>query len=173
MLAILPPKHISDQIIGFQKELEVKFGAVHVQKVLPHITVIPPFDCEEQLAKDFIENLKGFLSSFDKKHLIHLDDFQQFDMKTLIVDVAKNVPFERWCKEIKLFFNSQKIIKQRQEKHFFVPHITIANKDIKKRDLKLAWAEFKARKFQETFLLETLTLLKLEDNWREKDAIKL
>lgn len=174
MLVILPPKSISEKIIGFQKEIEAEYGAVHAQKVPPHITLIPPFDCEENTAISFFEKLNLFLVDSDNNHTIYLDNFQQFDLKTLILNLAKNEGFEKWCKNVKLFFNGQKIIKQRVEKHFFVPHITIANKDIKKRDLKLAWTEYKTREFQAKFELNSLTMLVLyESKWIESDVLNL
>jgi 2'-5' RNA ligase len=173
MIVVVPPKLISEEIIGFQKEIEVKYGAIHAQNVVPHITIIPPFDCEQEKCEEFISSIMQFISSKESILEIHLDNFQQFDMKTLIVDIAKNVSFERWCKELKLLFNQHKLIKQRVEKHFFVPHITIANKDIKKSNFKLAWLEFKHREFQAKFKLENLSILVKNEKWETFDNLEL
>ena len=94
-------------------------------------------------------------------------------VETLFVDVAKNDEFEMLCKELKILFNQQKIIKQRVEKHYFVPHITIANKDIKKRDFKVAWENFKEREYQREFSLKSLVVLKLiEKQWTVMNEIQ-
>ena len=103
---------------------------------------------------------------------IELNNFQRFESRTLFVDVAKNDRFEKLCKELKLLFSKQKIIKQRIEKHYFIPHITIANKDIKKRDFKVAWEVFKERGYQRSFKLKYLVLLELVvGKWEVKAAI--
>ena len=88
--------------------------------------------------------------------------------------MAKNETFEKLCKELKLLFNQQKIIKQRVEKHFFVPHITLANKDLKKRDFKTVWLDFKDRKYQRHFELNRLSVLELVgEKWKIKTEIAL
>tara|TARA_R110002111_G_scaffold82660_2_gene130094 strand:- start:213 stop:485 length:273 start_codon:yes stop_codon:yes gene_type:complete len=88
------------------------------------------------------------------------------------VDVAKNHSFEAFCKELKLFFNQQKIIKHRVEKHYFIPHITIANKDIKKRDFNTAWEGFKDRRYQRSFKLKRFVVLELVmQQWEIKTEI--
>lgn len=164
-LAILPPDQISSEIISFQKEIESHYGSVHAQKTPPHITVIPPFTCEPEKLSEFIGSLAVFLKDkLTNGIIVELSSFQRFENRTLFVDVAKNEAFERFCKRLKLFFNQQRIVKQRIEKHFFVPHITIANKDIKKRDFNAAWKSFKTREYQRVFNLKTLVVLKLEEN---------
>jgi len=40
------------------------------------------------------------------------------------------------------------------------PHLTLAFRDLKKPMFKLAWAEFKERKYQQSFLTTGITLLK-------------
>jgi len=171
--AVLPTTTILNEIIAFQREIEANFGSVHAQKTPPHITIIPPFDCGEEKLWDFTEKTSLFLadkSIIDLK--IYLDNFQCFDGRTLFIDVAKNEPFEKLCKELKLLFNQQKITKQRVEKHFFIPHITIANKDIKKRDFRIASEDFKKRNYQRSFDLKTLAVLELvEEKWVVKTTI--
>ncbi|MFT5665844.1 MAG: 2'-5' RNA ligase [Vicingaceae bacterium] len=171
--AILPSTIILNEIIDFQKEIEASFGSVHAQKTPPHVTIIPPFHCEEEQLQDFIEKISLFLNDTSIINLkIHLVNFQRFEGRTLFIDIAKNESFEKLCKGLKLLFNQQKIIKQRVEKHFFIPHITIANKDIKKRDFKVAWEDFKARKYQRSFGLESLAVLELiEKKWEVKTTV--
>ncbi|MFT7084533.1 MAG: 2'-5' RNA ligase [Vicingaceae bacterium] len=172
-LAVLPPLVLSEEIIGFQKEIENRFGSIHAQKTPPHITVIPPFDCESEKMDNFIEKTTTFLNDISIVDVdIRLENFQRFESRTLFVDVAKNEVFEKLCKELKLLFNLQKIIKQRMEKHYFIPHVTIANKDIKKREFKAAWEDFKEREYQRNFKLKSFAILELvEKKWEVKTEI--
>jgi len=174
-LALIPPASISNEIIAFQKEIEAQFGAIHAQKAPPHITVIPPFNCEQEKLNSFIIELKGFLMSSHYSDItIALDNFQRFESLTLFVDVAKNEAFEKFCKAVKLLFKQQKIIKQRVEKHYFIPHITIANKDIKKRDFKQAWEVFKERSYRQSFRLSELYVLELKNGtWGISNCINM
>lgn len=172
-LAVLPPTQISNEIFSFQKEIETQFGAVHAQKTPPHITIIPPFECDPEKLTEFTSVFSLFLKEKPTVDItIELSNFQRFESRTLFVDVAKNNKFEMLCKELKFLFNQQKIIKQRIEKHYFIPHITIANKDIKKRDFKVAWEDFKGRSYQRSFKLENLVLLELvAGKWEVKARI--
>lgn len=172
-IAILPPDAILNEVVAFQKEIEKAYGSKHAQNAPPHITIIPPF--EATVVE--VETLIGVLSksNLDNNSIdIHLDGFQNFDHRTLFVDIAKNEALERFCKAVKQLFNQQKIIPQRVEKHFFVPHITIANKDLKKKDFKLALLEFKQRDYQRKFLLNEMVILRFEDRkWELYKKIEL
>lgn len=174
-IAVLPPELISIEIKSYQKEVEKDFAAVHAQKAPPHITVIPPFDCSLEKIKEFSSNLKLYFNNKSTIDIhIKLDNFQRFESRTLFVDVAKNVSFEKLCKELKMLFNQQKIMKQRIEKHYFIPHITLANKDIKKRNFKVAWLDFKNRTYERVFKLEYMSVLELKDGkWELHKTIKL
>jgi len=160
LIAFLPPPKIGSEILGFQKELEQHFGTVHAQKAPPHITVVPPFDADDY-------SISKLIRTFNKMEppkppfSVCLDGFQHFGQRTLFVDVAKNERFENFCKEIKKQFDKLKITAQRKEKHFFVPHITIANKDLKKRNFQTAFQLFGEREYRRNFLAERLSLLQL------------
>lgn len=173
LIAVLPPSAISKEIIELQKEVESRFGSSHAQKAPPHITVIPPFDCSAEKITEFVAELIRFLNDNPTVDIIiELNNFQRFESRTLFVDVAKNEAFEGFCKAIKLLFNQQKIIKQRVEKHYFVPHITLANKDITKRDFKQAWEIFKERVYQQNFSLKEISILELKnEGWKLIDCI--
>lgn len=172
-IAVLPPSEIATEIIAFQKEIEVKYGATHAQKAPPHITLVPPFDAKKEVIMKLIEKVRR-LQLEEKVIEIKLDNFQSFDHRTLFVDVARNEQFEHFCKSIKRLFNEQKIIPQRIEKHFFVPHITLANKDLKKKDFKLAEQVFKEKQFNRSFPLQELAILKfVEKKWKIFEPIKL
>jgi 2'-5' RNA ligase len=174
LLAILPPNKISNEIVALQKEIEAQFGAVHAQKVPPHITIIPPFEATESQIEDFAETFKVFLAKTVFANIkIHLDNFQRFESRTLFVDVAKNEAFEKLCKEIKLLFHQQKIIKQKMDKHFFVPHITLANKDLKKRSFNACWNLFTNREYQQQFKLYEFSILRQNGkHWKVHESIR-
>lgn len=172
-IAILPPDAILYEVVAFQKEIETAYGSKHAQNAPPHITIIPPFEANLEEVEILIETLSK--SNFYNNPIeIYLDGFQNFDHRTLFVDVAKNEALERFSKVVKQLFNQQKIIPQRVEKHFFVPHITIANKDLKKKDFKFALLEFKQRDYQRKFLLTEIVVLRFEDRkWKLYKQIEM
>ena len=170
--AIIPPEHIKSEILSFQKEIEVSFGATHAQKATPHITVIPPFETTIESLLRLREKIVHQLPELSSEKItIQLNGFQIFDSRTLFVDVEKDELFEQFCKKLKLLFYQERIVKQKEEKHYFVPHITIANKDLKKKDFKLAWEHFKGREYKRRFELEAIHFLRLESKWEVHERV--
>lgn len=171
-IAIIPPRIIYQEIVDFQKEIEKDYDAIHAQKAPPHITIIPPFDCIERKVEMLEQSISESFTQNHFKGTIRLTNFQRFESRTLFVDVEKNESFEKFCKNLKQLFLQQKIIKQREEKHFFVPHITLANKDINKRDFKTLWSVFSKKQYQNSFDLTHLSILELKGNrWFVKKEI--
>ena len=173
LIAILPPADILHEVIRFQQQIEQKFHATHAQKVPPHITIIPPFECEAEKLEVFIPALQAFLHKKTQQVIeIRLNGFQHFASRTLFISCDKNEAFDFFCKAIKQLFNQQKIIKQREEKHFFIPHITLANKDLKKSDFKIVWAYFKNMSYERSFQLNAITILQYDGNrWKTDQTL--
>ncbi len=166
-LAILPPDFISKEIIQIQKELGSLYLNDHSQKAPPHITIIPPFECDEEKLENFINSLPSFFLQKEYKDMsIQLNNYYFFDSRTLFIDVDRNESLIKLRREIKILFNQNRIIKGIEEKYDFLPHITIANKNINKREFIRLWESFRGRKFQASFTLKEMTLLKFEkDSW--------
>lgn len=163
-LAILPPKHISNEIIEMQKEIAVEYSSTHSLNSPPHITIIPPFECDSDQLENCIMNLPAFFEEGKYSNLeIVLNNFQYFDFRALFIDVDKNDLLFELRREVKILFNKKGIIRGRAEKHDFLPHITIANKFIRKREFKRLWQDFKDKKYSSNFILKEMILLEFKE----------
>ncbi len=168
-LAILPPQKVSDEIISFQKELAAEYGFYHALKTAPHLTVIPPFECEEEKLLE--------LSSLVKKQNFHslsikLNGFQAFVPRVLFVDVQRNEGLHFLQRKIRQMLIEEKMISKRMSKHEYVPHITLANRDLTNKTFKQIFPHFQNRNFQAVFQQNSITLLKHNGmSWETKEDL--
>ncbi|MBL4707429.1 MAG: 2'-5' RNA ligase family protein [Flavobacteriales bacterium] len=165
--AILPSSKVSSEIIEFQRELKTQYGFSHALKTPPHLTIIPPFTATiDQIESLFTKIRNESLTPFS----IQLDGFQAFHPRVLFVDVMHNPDLIGFRKRIKSIFVSEKIIPNKGEKHFFTPHITIANRDLNNKTFKQIFPTFKNRKFLAAFEVRSIFLLQHTDGkWVEKE----
>lgn len=171
-IAILPPSNISNEIISFQEELREQYGFSHALKTPPHLTIIPPFEAS-------INQIDSFSTQLQDSHLppfsLILDGFQAFHPRVIFVDVAQNQELRTFTKHVKSLFAAEKIVSNKGEKHSFIPHITIANRDLNNKHFKEIFPLFKTRPYNASFQVSSLYLLLKEKgsgSWKRFREIK-
>jgi 2'-5' RNA ligase len=159
-IALLPPKEIADKIIALQKEVAEKFDCRHALKSPPHITLVPPFRCNDELEKVIIEPLRDFFSqtaSFE----IQLHGFSCFERNRVIfIDLVRNGHLEKIYFDLQNFADDNIPVKLHEKHAQFTPHITIASRDLRKEMFREAWSEFRERAFEGAFDSSSAWLLR-------------
>lgn len=174
-LAILPDEKTSNEIVSFQEELAHSYGFKHALNTPPHITIIPPFFCDFDVVDQFVRqipllDLLGEQGSFE----IKLDGFQAFHPRVIFVDVEQNSTLMNAAKQLKQLFSMHRIKANKGEKHFFTPHITIANRDLTNKTFKLVYNDFISREYEASFEVSSIFLLKKENKkWSISAEISL
>jgi len=141
-----------------------KYGCAVGLKSPAHITIVPPFWMEEekekQLISDIIEISKN-LESFN----ISTHNFSAFKPRTIFIDLLANDNLNLLKTKTTLFFNSNNYNFKTDTRPFY-PHITIATRDLFKKDFQEAWPYFSEKKFLEDWNVQGLSLLKHnKKNW--------
>lgn len=162
-IAILPPEDIREQIKGFKLEVAEKFGARHALKLPAHITLQSPFKLPEAQEKDLVNHLQNFVEGKVAFNL-HLNNFGSFPPRVLFVDVGNKKPVidlhESLQQHLSPFFPMA------DEHKRFHPHLTVATRDLQRKAFPKAWEEFKNRKYQASFEVKTIVLMKHNGkNW--------
>lgn len=159
-IALIPPASISEEITAMKTEIKEKFGAKQSFKSPPHLTLFMPF----QLVSKKEESLMRFLANFSSQYqplTIKTKDFGCFPPGVLFVDIEGQeeltiLQFELMS-ALKLNFQ---LFRGLYRELAFHPHITIAFRDLKKRDFPQAWTMFEPRTFKKQFIVEHISLLK-------------
>lgn len=159
-IAIIPVQPIYDQALALKNHFSDQYKSKASLNSPPHITLHMPFEWKEKKEEILIEKLTLFSKQHSSAEL-SLKDFNAFPPRVIYIDVVKNDWLEniqralhRFCKvELNLFNANYK-------EHPFHPHMTLAFRDLKKEYFKKAWEEFKEKKFEGTFPVTEIVLLK-------------
>lgn len=160
-ISLVCPDPPAGTIRAYQKWMYDHFGCRAAMKSPPHITLVPPFWFPEEKEA----SLKQILSdvSFDQDAVeVTWDGFNHFGKRVLYVQVGENPDLHRLESLLSrhLSLNPEAVtIPGRQS---FLPHITVAARDMTPSAYTQAWAYFSGKPFKGSFAANSTFLMKLE-----------
>lgn len=162
-IGILPPEDILTEIEKFKKICMKKFNSKHALRLPAHITLIPPFYSNKQKILSLKHVLKEVLR---KTTPVKLNGFSYFDKRVIYIDVQKNKNLFNLKKHI-----ADKVLIKHKVKTAdsnFIPHITIASKDLTEENFILSREYFKNIEYKRSFKVKNIVIFKLEDSgWKK------
>jgi len=158
-IALLPPQEIQEDITDIKQYFAENYGSSGALKSPPHITLQPPF---RWLADD-IAKLEECLKEFAIAHHpvpIALSGFAAFPPRVIYANPLKTPELLDIQKDLMLYLETTLGITDTASKsRSFIPHMTVAFRDLTKENFKTAWAEFEKRSLNFEFTADRLTLL--------------
>ena len=158
-IAVLAPEVINEEVIRWKHFMRDRYGCTVALKSPAHITLISPFWMKTDLQPILQETMNEF-SATRAGFLILLKNFGCFEPRVIFVGVENAEPL--WLLqsdlERELLSNESFIIKR--ETRPFRPHITVASRDLPKRNFAEAWEYFKNKTYRASFSVNGVTLLK-------------
>lgn len=164
-VAILAPREINEQVLKWKNHFKEKYGCTVALKSPAHITLIPPFWMNEYLETDLINSIDEF--SIDKdKFEIRLKDFSAFKPKVIFVDVEKSEALNKLHRDFNDFILQKSKFPIEKDDRPFNPHVTLATRDLHKKDFNEAWTIFSGKKYEAPWLVNGISLLRnKKKNW--------
>lgn len=157
-IAIVLPLELNKKILVHKRWMQQRYGCRVGLRSPAHITLIPPFWSEPAREEEMKRDLQ-LLSDKFRPFELHSNHFSAFAPRTLFVAVKENMALSELKITVDHFFRHTDYgIKI--DKRPFHPHITIATRDLHKKDFADAWPHFEKRKFEETFQVSGLSLLR-------------
>lgn len=124
-LGLTLPGDLRETIESERRWMQKKWGNRSGMKTEPHITLIPPFDCDLSL-----HDIKGILSDIVFPPVgVSVSGYGSFGERTIYAHVERSRELEDLVREISKTLRDNGI-RVKEEKRY-TPHITIANRDIK------------------------------------------
>lgn len=159
-LAIVPPEPTFSEAHQFKNHFKEKYASKASLNSPPHITLHMPFLWKEKKETFLLEKLKDF-SLTQLPFELHLKNFNAFPPRVIYMDVMANESLflfqktlERFCKREFQLFNANRLDQA------YHPHLTLAFRDLKKEQFALAWDEFKAKQYDQSFAVKEIAVLK-------------
>lgn len=164
-IALVLPQPLNERILLYKQFMLERFDCKVGLKSPAHITLIPPFWMEEDkepLLLDSVNLLSSGLASFS----ITTNNFSAFKPRTIFIDVQPNKELNRVKNITDHFFKNQDYSSIKTDNRPFHPHITIATRDLHKKDFHEAWPQFENKSFEEAWTATGLSVLRHnKKNW--------
>jgi 2'-5' RNA ligase len=173
-IAIIPPEPVYTEAQKLKQYFKDTYHSEAALNSPPHITLHMPFRWKESKEHLLVTELARFGATQPALELT-LNNFSAFEPRVIFLDLVKSEPLEtlqkllkRFCKQKLNLFNAD------YKELAFHPHLTLAFRDLKKPAFYQAWSECKDKKFEATFLVNTLALLKHDGKtWKTFKEISL
>src|SRR2546421_5733370 len=157
-IVIIPPEPVYSETREFQQHIADKYNSHAALKPPPHITLIPPFALEEdkeQILFKYVDAIASNENNFE----IAIDGFGSFTVGVIYEAVILSDPLKKLEKELSLSFY-KKFKAKRGPSHAYVPHVTIAFKDLSPLKFPAAWDEFKEKLYRRKWTVSSLCILR-------------
>lgn len=164
-IALVLPLHLNEKILKYKNMMLEKFHCKVGLKSPAHITLIPPFWMEEEKEQRLIADIEALSQCF---HFfpIQTKNFSAFQPRTIFVAVAPNDLLNEIKKATDEFFRNNSYYPIKVETSAFHPHITIATRDLYKKNFFEICPWFAEQKFSEQWIAEGISLLRHnKKNW--------
>lgn len=163
-IAVVLPRHLDEKVLAHKQWMKEIYGCKVGLKSPAHITIAPPFWMEEEKEKSLCEDV-AMVAQTTPVFPVITANFSAFKPRTIFVAVEDSEPLNALKKNSDNHFR-QRDYKIKIETRPFHPHITIATRDLFKKDFAEAWPQFQQKELIETFEANGLSLLKHNGrNW--------
>lgn len=158
-IALVPPPDIEQHITEIQQYFAEHYNSRGALNSPPHITLQPPF---HSLAED-VPKLEESLNQFSVNRRpipVTLSGFAAFAPRVIYVDVVKSPELLEIHSYLMSYMEANLgIVDRVSQSRPFVPHMTVAFRDLTKDNFQRAWLEFAGRSLHFEFTASALTLL--------------
>lgn len=163
-IAIVLPGVLDQRVRQFKLYMHERYNCTVALKSPAHITLVPPFWMEAEKETVLRHSLDQL--SLRESFTISTENFSAFPPGTIFIALEPNKELEKLKADTDAIFVHRDDLKIKTDSRPFHPHITVATRDLFKRSFFEAWPYFEQRIFQETWVVEGISLLRHnKKNW--------
>jgi 2'-5' RNA ligase len=158
-VAILPPTAVQRLVRTVQHAIADQFQSQRALSSPPHLTLYPPIKLEQP------NRLHDTLTALAPAHPsipIRLSGFAAFPPRVIYIHVQPTP--ELMVLQAAISSQVSQSLGLRPQFHPYVPHLTVAFRDLSPPAFRQAWAWIRDRPFEEAFMAHQFTLLKHQPN---------
>ncbi len=159
-IAIIIEGTFGEEVTQIKQQFALKYNSKHALRSPPHITLHMPF----KWRTDRIDFLSGKLSDFALSKgpfEVMLDGFGSFSPRVIYIMVKPSAELNQIQHELKMAARQDlKLVNSNYKDKAFHPHVTVAFRDLSKKNYNVAWDEYADLNINHTFLANSISLLK-------------
>lgn len=172
LLALLLPELLHAAVWELKQEMHRRTGSRNAVRLPPHITLIPPLHQPPAFTNDIVPLLTRFAAR-QMACPVHLEGFAWFQDRTLYVRVTQDAHLQQ-CHAALYAELRQHLPTVPQPSRPFVPHVTLATRDLPPPLVTGLQQEFAHRAYQATGWLQKLVLFQHDGKqWQEIERFVL
>lgn len=157
------PCDLKKTIEGARGWMRERWGNRSGMKTECHITLVPPFYSEKPLSE-----IRRILSHITTTQVsIHVSGWGSFGLKTIFACVERRASLETLQKEVSFLLKSEGITLKSEKK--FVPHITVANRDIKPESFIPSMEYLNSIDIDYTFSPDSVMIFTFDRSWKSEE----
>ncbi|NER84100.1 MAG: hypothetical protein F6K42_32080 [Leptolyngbya sp. SIO1D8] len=156
LIAITLPDDLNGKILLIKQEIARDFHSKHSLRLPAHITLQKPFHYKDE--SFLIKSLRTFRTSLPRFEL-KLNGFGAFTPKVIYVALEENNNLKDLYRQLQKWFISKAGFEHQELSNKpFVPHITVAYRDLTRQNFAAAWKRYKDKEFKAGFIVSTIDL---------------
>lgn len=158
-IALVPPLDLEQHITQIKLYFAEHYNTRGALNSPPHITLQPPFERPAADVPKLEESLKQF-SATRVPIPVTLSGFAAFAPRVIYADVVKSPQLLEMQTDLMSYVKANLgIVDRVSQTRPFVPHMTVAFRDLTEENFQTAWLEFARRELHFEFTAAALTLL--------------
>jgi 2'-5' RNA ligase len=158
-IAVVAPEDVNRQVKQWKNYMREHYGCLVALRSPAHITLIPPFWMQDALEEELIQDVNSF-AAMQSSFYISLKNFEAFKPRVIFVGIEENELLAQLKQKLEQHLLSLNKYPVKKESRPFHPHLTIANRDLRKKDFYPAFEHFLKLEYQASFAANDLALLK-------------
>ena len=163
--ALMLPEELNQKVLKYKHYMQERYECKVGLKSPAHITIIAPFWHDEEKEKDLVRLVEN-ISEHGHPFLISTNNFSAFKPKTIFIALKENEHLNNLKRIADDLLSHEEGIRFKSEDRPFHPHITIATRDLFKKDFYDAWTHFAEKEFMEQWIAVGLSILRHnKKNW--------
>lgn len=158
-IALVPPEPICSVVNDLKRSISEKYHSNAALRSPPHITLYMPFRWKEHKEQELFSALSKIhlLSSIE---IIH-HGFGSFPPRVIYVNVKPSDELNALQKTVdEKMRHHLKVVKENYRGQGYQPHMTIAFRDLKPAQFKIAWNEYEQKEIKLNWEASSFFLLK-------------
>jgi 2'-5' RNA ligase len=159
LIAVLPDRQVSSEVRMMKERLLDTHGLKAALRSPAHITLVPPFTCTDAQADAVADTLWKSLHLHGTVRF-SIDGTGHFEDRVIYLNVIRSEALQALNDAVNDALRHSHAWTLRKEPQPFVPHITLANRDLRPERFGAVWADVRGISYQRTCAVGAIHLLR-------------